>query len=58
MHAQSSRVIIIFVQVRASENICSSSEGAEAKGNRGGSKQDETQFTTKNWCFSEFQPSL
>jgi hypothetical protein len=33
--------------VRSSENICSSSAGAQEKGKRG-PKQDETQFTTKN----------
>jgi hypothetical protein len=28
------------------------------KKERAGSKQDETQFTTKKWCFSEFHPPL
>jgi hypothetical protein len=35
---------------RSSENICSSSGGAQEKGKRG-SKPDETQFGTKNSAF-------
>jgi len=38
-----------------SENICSSSGGAQEKGKRG-SKQDETQFTTKKEAFLSFTP--
>jgi hypothetical protein len=34
----------------SSENICSSSGGAQEKGKRG-SKQDETQFDTKSGAF-------
>ncbi len=35
---------------RSSENICSSIEGAQRKGERG----DETQFTTKIWWNNQF----
>jgi hypothetical protein len=38
---------------RSSENICSSSGGAQENGNRG-SKQDETQFGTKSGAFLSF----
>ncbi len=38
---------------RNSENICSSSGGAQGNGNRG-SKQDETQFGTKSAAFFSF----
>jgi hypothetical protein len=42
---------------RSSENICSSNWGAQEKGKRGWSKQDETQFTTKNgaWVFTPLE---
>jgi hypothetical protein len=40
---------------RSSENIYSSSGGADEKGKRE-SKQDETQFTTKNGAFLRFSP--
>jgi len=40
---------------RSSENICSSGRGNHEKGNRG-SKQDETQLTTKNGAFLSFKP--
>jgi hypothetical protein len=40
---------------RSSENICSSGGGNHEKGNRG-SKQDETQLTTKNGAFLSFTP--
>jgi hypothetical protein len=44
-NAQGSRVIIVVVQVRSTENICSSSGGAQERHAHG--RQDETQFTTK-----------
>jgi hypothetical protein len=34
-NAQDSRIIIVVVQVGTSENICSSSGGAQEKGKRG-----------------------
>ncbi len=52
-NAQGSRIITaVVVQVRASENICSSSLEALKKKER----QDVTQCTTKIDCFSEFHP--
>jgi hypothetical protein len=38
---------------KSSENICSSSGGAEGNGNRA-SKQDETQFGTKSGALLSF----
>jgi len=38
---------------KSSENICSSTGGAQE---RGGSKQDESQFITQKWCIYEVQP--
>jgi hypothetical protein len=42
---------------RSSENICSSSGGAQEKG-KDWSKPDETQFGHSKWCISEFEPPL
>jgi len=41
----------------SSENICSSSGVDQEKGKKG-SKQDETQFGTKNGAFLSFTPTL
>jgi hypothetical protein len=41
----------------SSENICSSSGVGQEKGKKG-SKQDETQFGTKNGAFLSFTPTL
>ncbi len=58
-NAQSSRVITVIVQVRASENIRSSSGGAEAKGNRGGGQNRlKLSLPQKMVCFSEFHRPL
>jgi hypothetical protein len=45
-----SRVVLVVVHVGAVKNICSGSGGAHIRGKRG-SKQDETQFSTKNAAF-------
>ncbi len=42
-----------YSSCRSSENICSSSGGAQGKR---GTTPDETQFGTKKWCISEFHP--
>jgi len=44
-NAPGSRVIIVVVHVRSTENICSSIEGAQER--HAHERQDESQFTTK-----------
>jgi hypothetical protein len=52
-NARGSRLIIVVVQFRISENICSSSGGAQEKGQTGWNS-----VYHQNWWFSEFDPQL
>jgi hypothetical protein len=52
-NAQGSRLIIVVVQLGAVKIYVAAVEALRKK-----KRQDETQFTTKNWWFSEFHPPL
>jgi hypothetical protein len=52
-NAQGLRLILVVVQFRSSENICSSSGGAQQKGKTGWNS-----VYHQNWWFFEFHPPL
>jgi hypothetical protein len=52
-NAQGSRLIVVVVQLGASENICSSNGGAQEKGKTGWNS-----VYYQNWWFSGFHPPL